>query len=88
MEYVECDLWKMLNLCKNEDFTEEHAKIIIYNLLCAVNYLHSASVMHRDLKPANILLDNECRVKICDFGLARTLPTSSNANFSISPLHN
>lgn len=30
--------------------------------------------MHRDLKPANILISQECVIKICDFGLARTVP--------------
>jgi len=30
--------------------------------------------MHRDLKPANILINDECAVKLCDFGLSRTVP--------------
>lgn len=30
--------------------------------------------MHRDIKPANILLDQDCNLLICDFGLARTTP--------------
>ena len=38
--------------------------------------MHSANVLHRDLKPANILLDEDCNIKICDFGLSRTLPNS------------
>jgi mitogen-activated protein kinase 1/3 len=45
----------------------------VYNLLCAVKYLHSANVLHRDLKPANILVNEDCSVKICDFGLARSI---------------
>jgi mitogen-activated protein kinase 1/3 len=43
-------------------------------MLCAVKFMHASGVMHRDLKPANILIDKECSVKICDFGLARTFP--------------
>lgn len=41
--------------------------------MCAVKYLHSANVLHRDLKPANILVNEDCSVKICDFGLARSI---------------
>jgi len=36
--------------------------------------MHSANVLHRDLKPANILINEDCTVKICDFGLARSIP--------------
>jgi mitogen-activated protein kinase 1/3 len=46
---------------------------VVYNLLCAVKYLHSATVIHRDLKPANVLVNEDCTVKICDFGLARSI---------------
>jgi serine/threonine protein kinase len=38
-----------------------------------VKYLHSANVLHRDLKPANVLVNEDCSVKICDFGLARSI---------------
>ena len=38
--------------------------------------MHSANVIHRDLKPANILIDSACRIKLCDFGLSRSLPES------------
>lgn len=47
--------------------------MIIYNLLCGVKYMHSAKVIHRDIKPANILINEDCSIKICDFGLSRSM---------------
>lgn len=53
-------------------FDEEHSLIVLYNLLSALKLIHSSNVMHRDLKPNNVLINHQCQVKICDFGLART----------------
>lgn len=41
-----------------------------------MKYIHSANVIHRDLKPSNLLLNANCDLRICDFGLAR--PTAEN----------
>ena len=75
MEYMNKDLKQVLNESKAE-LTEEHAVHIIYNLVKALKFLHSANVLHRDIKPANILIDKDFNVKLCDFGLARSLPES------------
>jgi len=48
--------------------------MIVYNCLSALNFLHQTNVMHRDIKPANILITDKFDVKICDFGLSRSLP--------------
>ena len=77
MEHFETDLKKLMNMSSDIELTEEHILTIVYNTLCAIKFMHSANIIHRDLKPANILVDSNCNIKICDFGLARTLPESA-----------
>ena len=56
--------------------SEKYIRQILYNLLCALKYLHSSNIIHRDIKPANILINEDCQIKIIDFGISRTLPNS------------
>jgi mitogen-activated protein kinase 1/3 len=74
MEKEETDLRELFKLGPNVKISEEQTKLILYNLLCALKYLHSANVIHRDIKPANILINADCQVKICDYGISRTFP--------------
>ena len=74
LSYVTHDMSKILHLETPESFTEVHAKVLLYNLLCSVHYLHSANLIHRDIKPANILVDKKGSITLCDFGIARTQP--------------
>ena len=43
--------------------------------------------MHRDIKPANLLLDDQCRVMVCDFGLARSLPEKDELDRNLRKVH-
>lgn len=65
---MECDLYKLL---RHQRLTDEHICYFLYQILRGLKYIHSANVLHRDLKPSNLLLNTNCDLKICDFGLAR-----------------
>mmetsp|Transcript_47065 Transcript_47065/g.63812 ORF Transcript_47065/g.63812 Transcript_47065/m.63812 type:complete len:97 (-) Transcript_47065:251-541(-) len=55
------------------ELKEKHIVNIMYNILCALQYLHSTGVIHRDIKPANILLNSDCSIRLADFGMARSI---------------
>lgn len=74
IEFVDTDLDSLLK--HKIDFTENHLIKLVYNILCCLAFLHMCNVMHRDLKPANILIQANCCVRVCDFGLSRSLPDS------------
>lgn len=71
------DLKKILK--SNNNFNLDQIKSIVYSLLKAINYLHESQVIHRDLKPANVLLKSDCTIKLCDYGLARSLTKEQSA---------
>lgn len=76
-ELMETDLHKVI---RTQKLSDDHIQYFIYQTLRALKALHSANVLHRDLKPSNLLLNANCDLKICDFGLARSV-ASSEDNF-------
>lgn len=60
MEAFQTDLKTLIDLGPKSGLNEQHLKIIIYNSLCALKFLHSSNVVHRDIKPANILVNQDC----------------------------
>ncbi|KAL3690605.1 hypothetical protein R1sor_016914 [Riccia sorocarpa] len=68
-ELMDSDLHQVIKA--NDDLTPEHYRFFLYQLLRALKYIHTANVYHRDLKPKNVLANADCKLKICDFGLAR-----------------
>ncbi|CAI0545303.1 unnamed protein product [Linum tenue] len=73
-ELMDTDLHHIIR--SSQLLTDDHAQYFLYQLLRGLKYIHSANVLHRDLKPGNLLLDANCDLKICDFGLARTTSES------------
>lgn len=51
---MESDLHKVIR--SEQTLTSDHIAFLLYQLLCALNHLHSAGVLHRDLKPSNLLV--------------------------------
>jgi mitogen-activated protein kinase 1/3 len=72
---METDLFKLL---KTQKISNDHTCYFTYQILRGLKYIHSANVIHRDLKPSNVLLNTNCDLKICDFGLARVADPSQN----------
>jgi len=70
---METDLHKLL---RSQKLSSDHICYFLYQILRGLKFIHSANVLHRDLKPSNILLNSNCDLKICDFGLARVCDTS------------
>ena len=56
-----------------------HKQFIVYQSLKALKYCHTGNLLHRDLKPSNMLLNEECVLKMADFGLARSVKGAQSA---------
>ncbi|GAB1599419.1 extracellular signal-regulated kinase 2-like [Argonauta hians] len=70
-EFMDTDLHNVIK--RGNILKDVHKRYVMYQLFKATKYLHSGNVIHRDQKPSNILLNSDCLVKLCDFGLARSL---------------
>ncbi|VDB86500.1 unnamed protein product [Peniophora sp. CBMAI 1063] len=73
-EFMQTDLHRVI---RSQKLTDDHCQYFVYQTLRALKTIHSADIVHRDLKPANLLVNANCDLKVCDFGLARSVKTSS-----------
>lgn len=82
-DYMETDLHAVI---RANILEEIHKQYVIYQVLKALKYMHSADLVHRDLKPSNLLLNEECLMKVADFGLARSIKALDQSQESSSVL--
>ncbi|TFK57138.1 Pkinase-domain-containing protein [Heliocybe sulcata] len=73
-ELMQTDLHRVI---RTQTLTDDHCQYFIYQVCRGLKSIHSADIVHRDLKPANLLLNANCDLKVCDFGLARSVNSIS-----------
>lgn len=78
-ELMETDLQRIISNIPTNPLSDDHIQYFTYQILRALKSIHSAQVIHRDLKPSNLLLNSNCDLKVCDFGLSRCLASSSDS---------
>jgi len=79
-DLMETDLHRIIY--SKQSLSIDHVQYFVYQILRALKYIHSANVIHRDLKPSNLLVNSNCDLKICDFGLARGIMSDDDMEAS------
>ncbi|KAF7635334.1 Mitogen-activated protein kinase [Meloidogyne graminicola] len=79
-ELMQSDLHRII--VSAQPLSSDHVKSFVYQILRGLKYLHSANVLHRDIKPGNLLVNSNCMLKICDFGLARIWERKNSMNMT------
>lgn len=74
MEYVEGETIAS-RLDAGQRFAPERVIALVSQIASAIDYAHSKGVVHRDIKPSNLILFDEERVKVTDFGIAKMTGT-------------
>ncbi|KAG8831575.1 Mitogen-activated protein kinase [Serendipita sp. 399] len=73
-------------LSSKKSLSKRHIQFIMYQLFCALKYIHSAGIIHMSIRPSNILIDANIGVRLCDFSNARTHDSGSRKGDATPPL--
>ena len=71
------------HLSKQKRFNEKEAKVIIAEIILAIEHLHNNNITYRDLKPENVLVDFRGHIKLTDFGLCKKRESLNDLNKSL-----
>jgi cell division cycle 2-like len=74
MEFCENDVKTVMKL-NQQSFSTAEVKRLMFQMLSAIDFMHTKGYLHRDLKTSNLLYSNLGRLYVCDFGLARKFET-------------
>jgi serine/threonine-protein kinase len=67
--------YSLADSIRSRPLDPEWVRQVVIDVLAGLANAHAASIVHRDVKPGNILLTGEDRAKLCDFGIAKAVPT-------------
>lgn len=79
-DLMESDLERIIS--SSQPLSDAHFQYFLYQILRGMKFVHSANVLHRDLKPSNLLVNSNCDLTICDFGLARGVEMAHNEDLT------
>jgi serine/threonine protein kinase len=77
MEYIEGETLKEY-LERKGKLSDDEIKNFFTQMLDALGYVHKQNLVHRDIKPSNFMVDVEGKIKLLDFGIAKTTDVTSS----------
>jgi len=83
-ELMDTDLAQVIS--GGHELDPEQLQYIMYQVMRGLLHIHSANVIHRDIKPSNLLINSECDLKICDFGMARVARAGNTEETQYNPM--
>ena len=80
-DLMESDLHRIIH--SHQELSNDHVRYFLYQILRGLKYVHSANVLHRDLKPSNLFVNENCELKLGDFGMYFSLKVSPLSRVNI-----